>query len=460
MNPTMKPSLEPHDVSSILNRDVINGHTIVLVALTALAIVFDGADMQLLSVAIPSLMREWDLPRSAFATVMAAGLIGMIIGGAFAGAVGDRAGRKTALLLSVATFGLMTMAMSAVSSVTQLLVLRFVAGIGLGGALPNAAALAAEYVPSRRIAMVVTMTIVCVPIGGMTAGYVASRVLPALGWRWIFVLGGVVPLSCLVLQQWVLAESPRFLSRRPDRWPELVALLNRMGHAVPADCSFTDDSDRHASHASFRGLFSVEFVRDTVSLWIALFSCMLAVYAGFNWIPALLSGVGWSDADASRGILYFNFGGVIGALLAGAAMTRFGSRIPMLLVSLAGVACGLILARMPIGADAPMLPVFVMLTVAGALINAVMVSVYALAAHVYPTEIRTTGIGAALAFGRVGAVLSASAGSAMLDSGGYPRFFAMVSVAMVVCFIGLALIRRHLDPADRASTMNQHDPSR
>ena len=312
MNPTMKPSLEPQDVSSILNRDVINGHTIVLVALTALAIVFDGADMQLLSVAIPSLMREWDLPRSSFATVMAAGLIGMIIGGTRG--CGWRPSR------------------SQDSLAVERCDLWFDDDGDVGGEQRHA---------------VVDSAVRC---GNWIGGHLAERRctggrvrtespkrngrddddcvrpdrrndrwLPGvprsarMGWRWIFVLGGAVPLSCLVLQRWVLAESPRFLSRRPDRWPELVALLNRMGHAVPADCSFTDDSDRHASHASFRRLFSVEFARDTISLWIALFSCMLAVYAGFNWIPALLSGVGWSDADASRGILYFNFGGVIGA---------------------------------------------------------------------------------------------------------------------------------------------------
>ena len=171
---------------------------------------------------------------------------------------------------------------------------------------------------------------------------------------------------------------------------------------------------------------------------------MLAVYAGFNWIPALLSGAGWAVPNASGGIFYFNLGGVFGAITAGLLIARFGSKPTMLTVSVAAVISTLVLAKMKITATDPVLPVLAMLTIAGGLINAQMTTLYALAANVYPAAVRATGVGTAVAFGRLGAVLSASVGSKMLDLGGHAYYFASMAAAMAVCFAGLAMIQRHV----------------
>ena len=415
-----------------------------ILLLAALAIILDGADIQLLAVAIPALMKDWHLARSAFAGVVTCGLVGMMIGGALAGAAGDRLGRKAALLLSTLVFATATLSLATAQGLMSLAALRFVAGIGLGGALPNAAALVAEFVPRRQRAFTVTLTIVCVPIGGMAAGFLAARILPAFGWRWLFVLGGLVPLVCLLVQYFFLVESPRFLARRPARWPELVAFLRSTGHDVAVGSAFTDESEEPLARPSVGALFTGDYWRDTLALWLAFSSCMLAVYAGFNWIPALLAGAGWPVAAASGGILYFNLGGVAGAVAASIVISRFGSKPTMLAIALVGVASALVLSRMTIGAAVPHPPTLAMLTVLGGLINALMVATYALTAHIYPTTVRATGLGTAVSVGRLGAVLSAAAGSWMLDQGGYPYFFYMVAGAMVVCFTGLALIRRHI----------------
>jgi MFS transporter, AAHS family, 4-hydroxybenzoate transporter len=139
-----------------------------LVGLTALTIVFDGIDNQLLGVVVPAIMRDWSLPRSAFAPAISLGYLGMMVGGAIAGLVGDRFGRRVALLGSMAVFGTMTMAVATVDEVAALGGLRFLAGLGLGGTIPNAAALAAEYVPVRQRPLAVTITVVCVPLGVRT----------------------------------------------------------------------------------------------------------------------------------------------------------------------------------------------------------------------------------------------------------------------------------------------------
>jgi MFS transporter, AAHS family, 4-hydroxybenzoate transporter len=216
---------------------------------------------------------------------------------------------------------------------------------------------------------------------------------------------------------------------------------------VAPDSSFTDSTEQSVARASVGALFTAEYWRDTMSLRIAFMACMLAVYAGFNWIPALLTGAGWKMADAMDGILYFNLGGVAGAVAASFVITRLGSRPIMLAMALAAIASAMVLSRLSISAQAPLFPVLAMLTLSGGLINALMVATYALAAHVYPTAVRATGVGAAVSVGRVGAVLSAGVGSWMLDRGGYPGFFAMVAGAMVICLLSLALIQRHIQRA-------------
>src|SRR5262245_21326231 len=180
-----------YDVGRALDEGRWTGYQKRLVALTALAIVFDGIDNQLLGIAIPELMGAWHAARAAFAPVVSLSLAGMMLGGAVAGIAGDRFGRRVLLLASMALFGASTLGIAAVNDVRALATLRFITGLGLGGAIPNATALAAEYVPRARRALAVTVTIVCVPLGASLAGLFAARALPVLGWRGLFAAGGI-----------------------------------------------------------------------------------------------------------------------------------------------------------------------------------------------------------------------------------------------------------------------------
>lgn len=391
-----------------------------LVCLTALTIVFDGMDNQLLGITIPALIADWHVARSAFAPVVSLGFAGMIVGGAVAGFAGDRVGRRAALLTSIALFGVCTLAVAWVDSVPALAALRFVTGLGLGGAMPNATALAAEYVPRNRRALAVTITIVCVPLGGTLAGLAAIKALPLLGWRGMFVAGGVLPILAAAALSRLLPESPRFLAERASR----------------------QAGDRRARVAD---LFAREYRRDTLALWVAFFSCLLSVYLGFSWLPSIISGAGLSGGLASTGISVFNLGGVFGALCGGALITRFGSRVTMLPMAAGAVAGALTLSRLPLHPGMDVLRLMAMLAFTGGLINAVQTTMFALAAHVYPTAMRSTGVGAASSFGRIGAVLSGYAGPWALAYAGSTSFFALMGGAVFVTFIGLAFVRRHVE---------------
>ena len=407
----------------------------------------------MLGVAVPAMMTDWGVARSAFPPVLASGLVGMMIGGALGGIAGDRVGRRAALVGSLLVFGVLTLAVATVDNLAALGALRFLAGLGFGGTVPNAAALTSEYVPLRHRPFAVTLTIVCVPIGGTLAALFASQVLPAFGWRALFAIGGLLPLLVALLMIVVLPESPRYLARHPDRWPELARLLRRFGHDVAPDAVFIDSpiigdgAGPAVGRASLVALFSPGLRRDTVALWGAFVFCLLAVYTGFNWVPSMLTGAGLDVAVASAGLAAFNLGGVAGAIAGALAITRFGSRPTILGMAAAAAVSAVVMTTMRIAGDADAGAIVLMLGITGGLINAVQITLYALAAHLYPTALRATGVGAAASFGRLGAIFSTYAGAWTLEAGGTRLFFGLIAAAMAISAASLALVRRHIPRA-------------
>jgi AAHS family 4-hydroxybenzoate transporter-like MFS transporter len=431
------------DVGALLDGSAWTTYQKLITALAALAVIFDGFDIQILGFAIPSLVREWHVARAGFAPVLAIGLAGMALGSPLAGYFGDRFGRRTALIGCVGLFGVATIATAFVNGLTALAVLRFVTGMGAGGALPNASALTAEFAPLRRRPVAVKLTIVCVPLGGMLGGLIAARVLPAFGWRALYAIGGAAPLLFALVLWWALPESPRFLVRRPARWTQLARFLTRMGHAVSPDTTFEDHTDRtSADRVSLLTLFRPGLARDTAGLWIAFFFCLGSIYLVFGWLPAMLSAQGLDLATASSGLAVYNFGGVLGVLLWTVLMTCLGSRGPMLSGALACAASALALLLVPVQAQGDRTWLIAGLFVNGLLANAVQTSMYALAAHVYPTSVRASGVAYAASVGRVGGLLSSLGGAAIIQAGSGAYWYAL-ALAMVCAFAGLAWVRSH-----------------
>lgn len=434
------------DVGQVLDEGRWTGYQKLLIVGTALTIVLDGVDNQLLPNSIPTLIQEWGQPRAAFVNALASGPFGMMIGGLMGGVIGDRLGRRVALLGSVVTFAVITLAIAFVNSIDALLVLRFLAGVGLGGAMPNAATLASEYVPRRQRPFAVTLTIVCIPLGGFVAAELAARIIPAYGWRSLFIVGGIVPLVLAAILWRILPESPRFLAQRRERWPELTALLRRIGHTVPPDVEYVETTApgaQPAKKASIGDLFAPLYARDTMGLWGSFFFCLMVNYVAIQLVPTMLSGAGFTQPAASRGLTMVNIGGVFGAVVGALVIQRLGSRITMLGMSIAAVVCSLIMARMPLDpADA--FALMGMFLVTGGLLNAVQTTMYALAANVYPTGIRSTGVGTAVAFGRIGNVLAVYVGNYALEQGGPPSYFTSWAILMALVFVSLAVIQRHV----------------
>jgi AAHS family 4-hydroxybenzoate transporter-like MFS transporter len=412
----------------------------------ALTVVFDGLDIQVLGLAIPSMMREWNVGRPQFAPVLGLSLVGMAIGTMFGGAIGDRFGRRAGLIGSVLSFGLLTVVTSLVRDVTTLTVLRFLAGMGLGGALPNASALSAEITPMRWRAQCVMLAILCVPLGAMLGGLLAQAILPSMGWRALFTVGGFIPVGVALLLLLLLPESPRYLVRKPQRHAALVTLMARMGHTVSPAAKLVNLTEGAGERVSLAELFVKEYRFDTVALWAACFFALLGTYSVLSWLPTVLTNAGLDSATASSGITSYNLCGVFGVILTGLLIGWTGSRRLMMSLCAGVVLSALYLRSMHISVDTAPTTIAI-IGVMGFFLNAAQTSLYSLAAHVYVSRIRGTGVGGAIGFGRVGAVLSSFLVPVAMLWNGSAGYFLLIAGSLVCSFVALGALRRHVPPA-------------
>ena len=479
------------DVGTLLDEGRWTGYQKLLIFGTALTIILDGIDNQLLPNAIPKLMEEWGRPRGAFLGALGWGPFGMMIGGLVGGVLGDRLGRRTALLGSVLTFAVLTLAISYVpaGNIDLLGLLRFLAGVGLGGAMPNAATLASEYVPRKQRPFAVTMTIICIPLGGVVAAEMAALIIPEYGWRALFQAGGILPLILAVILWKVLPESPRYLAARQERWPELTRALRKMGHQVPDDVVYSDPAASKSPTKSGSAIYYVLVVAGVMALWQlgyvtgpllyaaiavslillalavrefsppyrldtaglfgAFFFCLMVNYVIIQLLVTLLTDKeigGFALPDANRALSISNIGGVAGALFGALLIQRFGSRVTMLGGSAVAIVTSVVLAGMGLDpTNAGLLLLLIGIT--GALLNGVQTTMYALATNVYPTEIRGTGVGTAVAVGRIGNVLAVYVGNYAIDTGGARGYFLSLAVLMALVLVSLAVVRRHVPGA-------------
>jgi MFS transporter, AAHS family, 4-hydroxybenzoate transporter len=436
------------DIGEILDEGPFTLFQIVVIVLAAMAIVLDGLSNQLIGFAIPSMAGEWAVKPSVLAPAVAAGLFGMGIGSVFVGLYADRFGRRWALIVCVLVFGVFTSLVYFASGVLSLGVLRFIASLGVGGAVPISTTLAAEFTPHRRRTLAVTATVVCFPLGGMVAGILWERFMPAHGWRALFLASGAASIVFLVLLFVVLPESPRFLARRPKRWPELARLLTRIARPAAPYTEFSDKAElASARREGFSTLFTTQYRRDTFALWGSFFTCLLGIYSVFSWLPTMLVSAGLPSKVASAGLTTYNMGGVVGAVICALMIGRLGSRWPMLVCCAGGVVSVLLLSQVHLRDHTTAL--LVGLTVYGLFSNAVQAPMFALAAYVYPTSIRATGVACAVAVGRLGAVVSAFAGAAVIVAGGAMGYLVMLAALMVLVFVALALVRHHIPAQSR-----------
>lgn len=400
------------DVAAVIDRERVSHLQLLVIALCMIVVILDGFDVQTIAFTGTAIAKEWGLAPARLGPLFAAGMVGMLFGALVIGPLGDRSGRKPALLASVGIFALFSLATAFARGYEQLLALRILTGFGLGGAVPNLTALVAEYAPSRWRSVMISVILLGVPLGGLLGGALTAKLLPLFGWRSIFVAGGLLPLAMMPALAVAVPESIRFLVGRGDgSEAQIGRILNRIH---PAGTYTTEDRFIHTEPARkgfpVRHLFTEGRARDTLLIWAAFFINSVVVLNLMNWIPALAVGAGFTMDEGTFALLMLNLGGLAGPLALAYLVRKSGSRRIITMAFLAATA-----AVAVIGQGGTRLAFMVVITfVAGFFTYGNQIALYALAANLYPTEVRSTGVGWTLGIGRVGAIVGPLLGGVLL----------------------------------------------
>jgi len=373
------------------------------------AVLLDGFDLVVLGTITPVLLsgKVWGYTPETAAAVSTAGLVGMMFGALMIGTVTDVIGRRRALLVAVAAFSLFTLLCAFAPSAGVFGLLRFLAGLGLGGCLPTAITLVTEYAPHGRNGGPTTLIMTGYHIGAMLTALLGILVIPSLGWRALFVIGAVPALVLIPLMVRYLPESPVFQGDRPGL--ESVKSLLRPGYRRP-----------------------------TIAFWVTTFMGLLLVYGLNTWLPQIMREAGYPLGAALSLLLVLNAGAIVGLLVAG----RIADKVPMRPVTLGWFAGATItLALLSVRLPGPVLYVVVLL--AGCFVFAAQVLVYAYIGRIYSAENRATGLGWAAGVGRLGAIAGPIVGGALLSAGlAFPWGFYAFAFVGLFGGVSVSLVER------------------
>ncbi len=371
-------------------------------ALCLLTLVMDGFDVQALGYTAPAIIQEWGVSPSALGPVFAAGNLGVLIGSLLFSMVADRIGRRPVLIAATFFFSIITILTARATSVQELLIYRLVAGIGLGSIIPQATSLVGEYSPkAKRVTLIMTIT-VGFTAGAAFGGFVAAALIPEFGWRSVFYFGGIVPFFIAIAMLYRLPESLQFMALRGKR-RELAMWLTRINPAAPVTASteFVLLEEKKGGGLPIAHLFREGRAPTTMLLWIVNFMNLLNLYSLASWLPTVVTGAGYPQQTAVLVGAILQTGGTVGTFGLAWLIAKRGF-IPMLATSFAVACASIFLIGQP-GLSLTML--FVVVFVAGWCVVGSQPGLNALAASYYPTYIRSTGVGAGLGVGRMGAIV-------------------------------------------------------
>jgi MFS transporter, AAHS family, 4-hydroxybenzoate transporter len=404
---------QPIDVQRFIDERGVSPVQVLLVVLCFLVVALDGFDTTAIGFIAPAIRTEWGATPAQLAPLFGAGLSGFMIGAFAFGPFADRLGRRTILVLTVLFFGAASLASAFAPSIGMLILLRFVTGLGLGGALPNAVTLTSEYCPEGRRSFLVTVMICGFPLGSALGGVAAALLIPEYGWRSVLVLGGVLPLL-LAPALWVIVpESARFLVARGGRDARVAVTLRRIAAdaVIPAGTRFVGGG--RPERLPVGELFRPDVLIGTLLLWLTFFMSLLVIYLMTSWLPLLLSSTGVSLGTASLVTSLLMGGGVLGGVALGRIMDNFN---PHRVLGVAYALAGVFIITLGNVAGVPWLAALAVFG-AGFCAAGGQGGINAVAAAHYSTNSRSTGVSWAHGVGRLGSVLGSMLGGVLLSPG-------------------------------------------
>jgi len=371
----------------------------------ALAIVFDGYDLAVIGVALPSIMKDMGVDATQAGFMASSALFGMMFGNVLFGTLSDRLGRRFVLCLCIAVFSLFTAAAGFAKDPWTFSIARFTAGLGIGGVMPNVIAQMTDYAPRRMRSTLITLTFSGYSVGGMLAAILGKGLIESYGWQTVFI-AAAAPIVLLPLIWVQMPESLGYLLK-PGRDSQLQRVLARLspGFAPQAGDQYAlggaPSLQKGKQDNAFRQLFAESRGFSTLMFWLTCFMALFMVYALNSWLTKLMAQAGYSLGSALTFVLVLNVGATVGAVFAGWLADRmYIKRVTVLMFVIAAVAITLMGNRLPTGA------LFVMVAIAGACTIGTQTMTCAYCSQFYSTTIRATGVGMMLGVGRLGAILA------------------------------------------------------
>ncbi|BAO34811.1 TPA: aromatic acid/H+ symport family MFS transporter [Serratia marcescens] len=402
-----------------------------------LVVMLDGFDTAAIGFIAPDIRTQWQLTAGELAPLFGAGLLGLTAGALLCGPLSDRFGRKRVIELCVALFGALSLISAFSPDLPTLVVLRFLTGLGLGGAMPNTITMTSEYLPARRRGALVTLMFCGFTLGSALGGIVSAQLVPVMGWQGILVLGGVLPLMLFVVLLFALPESPRWQVRRQLPHKVIAKTVSAITRECDEETHFYLNEAAVVAKGSISPLFAGRQLRITLMLWVVFFMSLLIIYLLSSWMPTLLNHRGIDLQHASWVTAAFQMGGTLGALGLGVLMDKYNPFRVLAASYALGAVCIVMIGLSENGLWLMALAIFG----TGIGISGSQVGLNALTATLYPTQSRATGVSWSNAIGRCGAIVGSLAGGVMMAMNfSFETLFFIIAVPAAFSTVMLILL--------------------
>ncbi len=421
------------ELREVIDHSKMNTGQYLVILLCFLLNIADGFDVLAMSYAAPALSSEWSVEASALGVIFSAALAGMTTGAIFLSPLSDRFGRRRIILFSVALTGISMLATTQATTISQLVMIRFSTGLGIGGILASAAALTSEYASLRFRSFAVITVTAGYSVGSVLAGPLTGYIIPLYGWQQVFLIGGIFTSVLFVLSLIFLPESIEYVAAKKgddgERLTDINRLLKRIGKPELSTLS-NGHARQEIKQGNVAGLFHPDFRKVTAQLWTILFTAYWSAYFLMNWIPTLFVNSGYTKQQGIFALTMYTLGGLAGALLVGYLSTRI--QLAKLISNLFFMSAALLGLCALAGVDS-LWQLNAVVLIVGFAFTGGFTGLYAVIAQNYPTEIRTTGVGWGIGLGRFGAILSPLvAGILVGNNWGMYDLFLVVAVPPLV----------------------------
>ena len=424
------------EVSQLIDEQRVGGFHIGLMVLCALVLLFDGYDLQVMALAVPSVAEAWGVHPSKFGFALSASLIGMGLGAGFLAPLGDKLGRKPLVMASITLAGASTLVTAFADSFNHFAFWRLLTGIGMGAFIANVTALLSDYMPGRKRTFLVAIAYSGVALGAFFAGLVAPLILRFTDWRGLFLFGGIATLAAASLFVMFAPESLKFLVARQPGSPRIARILARFAPGVDAaSLTITSEATRKAKVTD---LLASEFRARTALLWTIYVFNIFIIFLLTSWLPTLLRSAGWPSDQALTGSVLFQLGGVAGGI---ALATQVDGGRPNIALLLAYACCSLGLVGLIVTPSSFTNWAGLMLLV-GFGVSGAQNLLVALAAAFYPVTMRAAGVGWAITVGRLGAIAAPLLGGVIIQHFSPVGTLALLLIPALACAIGSLFVRR------------------